>query len=147
MIDVEKRCVARGRKKIILEGGGGVNIILGSNIHPCGRAWKNKTHLLNAERRDAEWPNVEWPNAERPNTEWPNTELDPTQNRDPTPNDWTPNDQTPKGTERRKTEHWIWTPKDWTPKNISYHLWRILKFSRHPPSWVVRPNLGDDDWF
>jgi hypothetical protein len=98
-------------------------------------------HLLNAERRDAEWPNAEWPNAERPNTE-----LDPTPNRDPTPNDRTPNDQTPKGTERRKTEHRIWTSKDWTPKKFSYHLWRILKFSRHPLSWVVRPNLGDDDW-
>ncbi len=63
-------------------------------------------HLLNAERRDAEWPNAEWPNAERrdaewPNAEWPNAELDPRQNRDPTSNDRTPNDQTPKGTERR----------------------------------------------
>jgi hypothetical protein len=22
---------------------------------------------------------------------------------------------------------------------------QILKFSRHPPSWVERPNLGDDN--
>jgi hypothetical protein len=31
-------------------------------------------HLLNAERRGAEWPNAEWPNAEGPNAEWPNAE-------------------------------------------------------------------------
>jgi hypothetical protein len=41
------------------------------------RGWT--IHLLNAERRDAEWPNAErpnaeWPNAKWPNAEWPNTE-------------------------------------------------------------------------
>ncbi len=71
----------------------------------------NSIHLLNVERRDAEWPNAEWPNAEWPNAErrdakwpnaeWPNAELDPRPNRDPTSNDQTPNDPTPKGTECR----------------------------------------------
>jgi hypothetical protein len=39
--------------------------------------------------------------------------------------------------ERRKTEH---------RKIFHTILWKILKFCRQPPSWVVQTNLGDDDW-
>ncbi len=132
-------------------------------MYNMGLPYVTKIHLHKVERQKVEWQKVEWPKAERQKVEWPKAErqkaeLDPMPNRDPRPNDRRPNDRRPKGTERRiglnteferrKTEgRKLFSQFHMLHINSTIYLWRILKFSRHPQSWVVvRPNLGDDDW-